>query len=386
MSKRVQLLGHIAEIANQFVGFIRELTVDTDNAELRLHDGVTAGGRRFLDRDANDNRYQRRSVELDGLLGWEPQERGFTARLGPSNYQLRAITVNTDNLTIQYGNGFDGNPLVSLAPTVESDHVWAGTHQFDLPIEAVGGINGNLVGDTTGTHTGPVVGNVTGNLTGNAHGNHTGSFTGNADFSGHGVLFADEQILLDWLAPEIVSAWVQAGVPVGTIVAYGGNLVDLPANWFLCDGTNGTPDLRNRFIVGAGTSFPVDSAGGATTHTHTVTVASGGAHAHTGTVGGTALTVAQLPSHTHANGVTDANTDRVFSRGSVAAAVTTNWSISDSDNNGAFEGLTSAAGSGETHTHALSLETSGAHSHSGSAAAASSLPPYYALVYIMKGA
>lgn len=384
MSKRVQLLGHIAEIANQFVGLIRELTVDTDNAELRLHDGVTEGGRRFLDRDANDNRYQRKSVELDGLLGWEPQERGFTARLGPSNYQLRSLTVNGQNLTIVNGNGFSGNPLISLKPVISSDHVWSGAHEFTQEILASGGISGDLVGDTTGTHTGPVVGNVTGNLTGNANGDHTGTFTGSADFSNAGVLFADEQILLDWLEPAIVQAWIRAGLPVGSIVAYSGNLANLPVEWVLCDGTNGTPDLRNRFIIGAGPSFAADSAGGSTTHSHAISIASGGAHAHTGTVGGHALTLAQIPSHRHANGVTDANTDRVFSRGSTGAFVTTPDSISDSSNNGTFEGWTSNEGGGEAHTHSLTLDNSGAHNHSGTSSPASSLPPYYALSYIMK--
>lgn len=383
MSKRVQLLGHIAEIANQFLGLVRELTVDTDNAELRLHDGVTEGGRRFLDRDANDNRYQRRSVELDGLLGWEPQERGFTVRLGPSNYRLRSLMVDGENLVIQNANGYSGNPYISFAATISSDHTWTGNHVFSEQIDAAGGVVGNLVGDTAGTHTGPVVGNVTGNLTGNADGNHTGFFTGSADFSDGGVLFADEQLLLAWLEPAIVQAWINAGVPVGTIVAFGGALVDVPANWRVCDGTAGTPDLRDRFIVAAGPTYAANSTGGNSTHSHSVTINSGGAHAHTGTVGGTALTVAQLPAHKHANGVTDAGTN-LFSRGTTAAATTTPDSIDNNSNNGVFEGWTSDVGSGETHTHSLTLDSSGAHSHTGGTGSASSLPPYYALVYIMK--
>jgi hypothetical protein len=384
MSKRVQLLGHVAELAATFVGLIRELTVDTDNAELRLHDGVTEGGRRFLDRDANDNRYQLRSVELDGLLGWEPQERGFTVRLGPSNYRLRSITVDGGSLTIQNANGHDGNPLIAFAPEITTDHSWTGAHSFDQAIAAMGGVIGNLVGNTAGTHTGDVVGNVTGNLTGNANGNHTGTFVGDADFSGHGVLFADEQILLAWLEPAILDYVASKGVPVGTIVAYGGAVLDIPANWFLCDGTNGTPDLRDRFIVCAGPTYPPDDFGGAANHSHVVTIDSGGAHSHTGNVGDTALTIAQMPAHNHGNGVNDVGTD-LWSYGSKAAPASPD-SIDNNGSSGTNQGLTETIGGGATHTHTLALDAGGAHTHTGSTANASSLPPYYSLMYIMKGA
>src|SRR3546814_15801137 len=55
---------------------LRELTVDTSNQELRLHDGVTPGGHRFLNRDSNDQRYQAKSSELDGFNGCAPSDRG----------------------------------------------------------------------------------------------------------------------------------------------------------------------------------------------------------------------------------------------------------------------------------------------------------------------
>jgi len=51
----------------------------------------------------------------------------------------------------------------------------------------------------------------------------------------------------------------------------------------LCDGTNGTPDLRDKFIVGAGNGYAVDANGGSATHKHDFT---GNGHAHS-LVGGT---------------------------------------------------------------------------------------------------
>ena len=54
--------------------------------------------------------------------------------------------------------------------------------------------------------------------------------------------------------------------PVGSILAYYGNLSNIPSNYHLCDGSNGTPDLRDRFIVGAGSSYGLGYTGGSTSH------------------------------------------------------------------------------------------------------------------------
>lgn len=40
-------------------------------------------------------------------------------------------------------------------------------------------------------------------------------------------------------------------LPIGTILPYAGDLSKIPHGWFLCDGSNGTPDLRNRFLQGS---------------------------------------------------------------------------------------------------------------------------------------
>ena len=68
------------------------------------------------------------------------------------------------------------------------------------------------------------------------------------------------------------------GVPVGTIVIWSGTADNIPAGWQLCDGTNGTPDLRDKFVLGAGAAHEVGETGGSEEVT---------------------LTVAQMPSHAH---------------------------------------------------------------------------------------
>jgi len=70
----------------------------------------------------------------------------------------------------------------------------------------------------------------------------------------------------------------QANFPLGAIIGWNGSLVTIPSGWALCDGDNGTPDLRNEFIVGAGDSYAVNDSGGNLSHSHTITQDS---HNHT---------------------------------------------------------------------------------------------------------
>lgn len=62
------------------------------------------------------------------------------------------------------------------------------------------------------------------------------------------------------------------------IILWSGAVVDIPDGWALCNGANDTPDLRNRFVVGAGDSYGVDDTGGNLTHRHFTTTAG---HTHT---------------------------------------------------------------------------------------------------------
>jgi len=68
----------------------------------------------------------------------------------------------------------------------------------------------------------------------------------------------------------------------GQIILWWGSIATIPDGWALCDGTQGTPDLTDRFIVGAGNSYAVDDTGGSVNHNHTFT---GDGHYHV--LGGT---------------------------------------------------------------------------------------------------
>lgn len=80
-------------------------------------------------------------------------------------------------------------------------------------------------------------------------------------------------------APESAPA-----IPTGGIIIWSGSTGSIPSGWYLCDGTNGTPDLRDRFIIGAGNTYAVNATGGSAdavvvSHTHTASVTDPG-HAH----------------------------------------------------------------------------------------------------------
>jgi microcystin-dependent protein len=64
----------------------------------------------------------------------------------------------------------------------------------------------------------------------------------------------------------------------GMILLWSGAIVDIPNGWHLCDGTEDTPDLRNRFVIGAGDTYNLGDTGGAANHFHTFT---GDSHYHT---------------------------------------------------------------------------------------------------------
>jgi hypothetical protein len=146
------------------------------------------------------------------------------------------------------------------------------------------------------------------------------------------------------------TAFVRDIIPAGVILLWSGSVASIPSGWLLCNGTSGTPDLRNNFVVGAGSTYAVDATGGsanaiAVTHTHTATsVVTDPGHFHTQT-GSTLGPGAGVFSFTDGNGASLAQN---------TASKTTGITVA-----------TTVASAGSSGTNA-------------------NLPPYYALAYIMK--
>lgn len=365
-----------------YTGEEGQITADTDNWDLRLHDGVTPGGKKIINRDNGDERWQGKSVELDGF-SFSASARGYVTRLAAGNYKIRTLTVNGDQMTITNANGYAGNPYITLNERIETDHIFGG----DILIEGVLQVNGGVTADTAGTHTGPVVGNVTGNVTGNTTGTHTGPtnglHTGAVDVRGETLQLDDNQIgvsKINGLAAFILAT----AVPSGIISMWSGSSASIPDGWYLCNGLNGTPDLTDKFIIGAGgVNYDPGDEGGAATHSHVNTMDAAGVHTHTVTVDDHALTEAEMPAHKHGNGVCD-NIPDLYNHSTLTASPATSAAIESNGATGDVEGYTTTVGSGDGHNHTASTGSAGSHTHVLNNASASSLPPYYALCFIMR--
>lgn len=120
---------------------------------------------------------------------------------------------------------------------------------------------------------------------------------------------ATEAVNLQQLKDEIAAAGGSI-VPYGTIVLWYGAAASVPGGWRICDGTGGTPDLRDRFVVGAGSTYAVNATGGATTiniaHSHTAdgTLATGTPSAQTTVDNDLAVSTVAVSSDTHTHDVT----------------------------------------------------------------------------------
>ncbi len=74
---------------------------------------------------------------------------------------------------------------------------------------------------------------------------------------------------------------MQRDFPIGAIHLWTGSIANIPSTWRLCDGTQNTPDLRNKFIVGSGDTYAVNAIGGNINHNHDFT---GDGHIHSAVV------------------------------------------------------------------------------------------------------
>jgi hypothetical protein len=147
-----------------------------------------------------------------------------------------------------------------------------------------------------------------------------------------------------------VQSAVGTTIPTGMINLWYGAIGSVPSGWYLCDGANGTPDLRDKFVVGAGSTYSVAATGGSAdaivvTHNHTATsVVTDPTHLHTFTNYATAGGGATSPV------IGSSNTTATQSTNAASTGITV---------------ATTNASAGVSGTNA-------------------NLPPYYALCYVMK--
>jgi len=146
---------------------------------------------------------------------------------------------------------------------------------------------------------------------------------------------------------RLTAASSGVAIPSGLISLWSGSIASIPAGWLLCNGSSGTPDLRDRFVVGAGSTYAVAATGGTAD--------------------------AIVVSHTHTASVDDPGHSHVISPG----AQTENNNGSRGRNDGLQSQFVNAT---QTATTGISVT----NSTTGSSGTNANLPPYYALAYIMK--
>lgn len=125
-------------------------------------------------------------------------------------------------------------------------------------------------------------------------------------------------------------------IPAGMIMIWSGAQTDIPYGWMLCNGDNGTPDLTDKFVLGAGNNYNVGAYGGEVEHI---------------------LTIEEIPTHQHA-----------YLRHQF-----------DRNDTGSDTGLDVYGANNKSLPQVVDSTDS-----AGGGAAHNNMPPYYALCYIMK--
>ena len=269
-----------------------DIILDADGAQVRLKDGGTERFTFNLDS----------TPELDVAGG---------------NFTIHQTTSDADII-------FNGNDGGSAVTALTLDMSAAGEAQFNAGITSPG----------TVTSSGTLA--VTGNLT----------VDGASGSAGQVLTSAGSGATPTW----------STALPSGGIILWSGATNNIPTGFVICDGSNSTPDLRNRFVVGAGSTYAVDATGGSANAT--------------------------IPTHNHSatSSVTDPGHKHLSAQGVEFPAYGTRGAINSAT------GPDGARGDGQAFNQTVSTGISVATSiaNAGSSGTNANLPPYYSLAYIMK--
>jgi hypothetical protein len=286
-----------------------------------------------------------------------------TIAISSSNQALTAFFGAVDqsrNAVLVLSSGAAANVYV---PPVSKVYVVKNTGSFAITM-----FNSTVLGNITAAGTGLAVaaGTTVSMFTDGTNFSAAGFPTGGATTGTGSLVFSASPTFTGVpLAPTAnagtnttqiaTTAFVLAnGLPSGAIVLWSGSVASIPSGWLLCNGSSGTPDLRDRFVVGAGSTYAVAATGGSAnaivvSHTHTAN---------------SAVTDA---GHTHPTTINATN-----NQGTGPASYF--WS------NGSVQG----SGTFTSNSATTGITVATTNSTEGSSGTNANLPPYYALAYIMK--
>jgi len=179
-------------------------------------------------------------------------------------------------------------------------------------------------------------------------------------------------------AQVATTAYVNSVLPRGMIVMWGGPIGNIPTGWKICDGSGGTPDLRDRFVAGAGNSYSVGATGGS--NSVALTANNLPAHSHSAS---SIFTGNALPTHNHTAVDSGHSHSYNYQTGDApqSGSSTYCWTGHQTIQTGVGYAQVTI---GQTSAGTPSGSVSTSIGNTGGNAAFSTVPPYYALCYIQK--
>lgn len=195
--------------------------------------------------------------------------------------------------------------------------------------------------------------------------------------AGHGIVVDESGVSID---PKNV-------LPKGMIMMFSGSTI--PDGWVLCDGGNGTPDLRGRFILGGALADiggkngkPLSGDKNSKTYSQTSSSVKTGIGVK---VNDFTLTEDHIPAHNHWSGTArDGDGDLCALYGSKMVGFSGSYknlaqtSYREFGSGDYFQVTSSKTGNGKAHAHSTTVSES-SHNHT-----VEIIPPYYILVFVMK--
>ena len=177
----------------------------------------------------------------------------------------------------------------------------------------------------------------------------------------------------------------------GMILMYTGN--SAPSGWAICNGSNGTPDLRDRFIVGAGSAYSVNNTGGAASVTLSTTQipshnhSFSGSSSHSHTINNHTHSFSGSGSNTHSHGIPKGRGGSQASISPYVSGTTVEQVQSSFSSDNATISISISGTTGNPNdrgTDSQSVSISGNTGNKGDGGSHENRPPYYALMFIMK--
>ena len=388
MAKLLKLRRGTTTQHGSFTGAEGEVTIDTTKDTAVVHDGSQAGGRPLAREDLNNVSGTTILGRLSNgsIVGTKLENSGVTAGSYGSATAIPAITVdaqglitsastNTVNTTTNLGTSTSttsvtvtsstGNNATIGEATGSAAGVMSTAHHNKLD-----GIESGATADQSASEILTAVKTVDGASSGLdadlLDGQH-GSYYQNASNLNAGTI-PDARFpstLPAVSGANLTNLPIPSAFVSGMIIMWGGSTSSIPSGWVLCNGSNSTPDLRDRFIVGAGNSYSVSNTGGSSN---------------------TTLSTSHLPSHTHSfsGSNTHHHDSYVISRNEYR---NNTWHPAGSRLDNPYSQNSdrrSISGGSVTGIQNRSISVSGTTGGAGSGSSFDNKPPYYALCFIQK--